>query len=1302
MTMRARRNEPERERGQPGRAAVEREIQAEAVLSAGPGAAVRGPAEIVRLQRALGNRAVGRLLGGAAIQRMTWNTAPGDQKISNDSANIAKSGGALVTDINAIAGLAEGETLHIVSHLEAGTMGGQAPADLAAALAPHLQGKEGITIDLHGCFAAHPGAMNKPVTDPDQLWKSYAGVFQQTLSALLKWKIPVLASLGAEYTSDSGNTRVRSQVHDKESFDEYVNQKLKGVKGEEKQKQRAREATNKAIDDPDEGVFYGSNEGRFRFSDPDTDEGLEPARDAIESEAYPRRADLPGFVHATLGNLRESVELMEQSDGGQELVATLVRLISEGRLKVRVYTRGRLHAKAYIFDYGQSYDAAGRPLPQQANGVAIVGSSNFTLSGISHNTELNVVVHGDDNHAQLTAWFDELWAESQDFDAALMEELRQSWAVAQPTPYDIYMKTLYTLVQNRAPEIEQTSFLWNDDINDKLADFQRVAVRQAIQTIGIYGGCFVADVVGLGKSFIGAAIVKHFERVERARPLIICPKPLESMWVRYNEVYKLNAQVLPMSQLREGEDETKNILLDDVRFRDRDFVLIDESHNFRNPDSQRYRVLQRYLEGGRRCALLTATPRNRESWDVYHQIRLFHPGDITALPIDPPNLKSYFEGIEAGRKSLPELLSNILVRRTRSHIVRWYGYDAATDQRVDPENIAPYRSGERRAYVLVGGRKQTFPRRELRTVEYSIEATYQGLYDRLRAAMGRRHDDTAAADQPALRFARYNIWHYVIPAKEQQYRELRMAGINLRGLIRTMLFKRFESSVYAFCSTLKRMQKTHRAFLTALNNGLIPAGSEAIALLKNGDEWSETQLVDALSRVEQQYPAADFNLNALRADVAHDLEILGWMLEQVDPIGPEQDAKLQRIKHLLANRPGGDKVLIFSQYADTAQYLYDNLNPGRADKTIEVIYSNNRDKARIVARFSPGHNTEITLRPDDVPIQTLIATDVLSEGLNLQDCDTVINYDLHWNPVRLIQRFGRIDRIGSTNDIIYGINFLPERELERHLGLGEKLRARIRDIHETIGEDAAILEPGERLNERAMYAIYSGQNVEELDIEEDDGMIGLNEAEELLRQLRDDDPAEYERIANLRDGIRSGRWSDVPGRFVFCQAGRYQQLMLTDRDGAVITRDIAAILKLLRCEKTEQTVNPDPSHNRVVSSIQSAFAREVSQRNAEQQHAPRLSVAQRYVQRELQAFYATLQNDDLRNQISVLDTAFRQQLSRSVAAEINAIKRAGLQGAQLIQELTAIYTRYGLDQNRRNALTAEDVPPKIICSAVLA
>lgn len=417
---------------------------------------------------------------------------------------------------------------------------------------------------------------------------------------------------------------------------------------------------------------------------------LEIVADDVDKQAHPKRVDLKPMREKVADNIRGSVELMDQTDESETLVKTLVQMIEEKRLKVKIYTNGRLHAKAYIFDYGPVYDHSGKKVDRHEKGIAIVGSSNLTLSGVTHNTELNVVVQGNDNHIELVRWFDALWDESQDFDEALMREMKQCWAIVPARPYDVYMKTLYSLVKDRLEGDEGKDTLWDDEIIKQLADFQKTVVSQAIQIIRDYGGVFVSEVVGLGKSYIGAAILKQFERTEHSRPLIICPAPLVDMWESYNEAYQLNARVLSSGYLRENDNGVLNFLLQDVKYKDRNFILIDESHNFRYPNTQRYKVIQSFLSTGRQCCFLTATPRNKSAWDVYHQIKLFHQDDKTALPIDPPDLKHYFHLIEKGERRLPDLLSKLLIRRTRNHILRWYGYDAITHQKTilqDLENI---------------------------------------------------------------------------------------------------------------------------------------------------------------------------------------------------------------------------------------------------------------------------------------------------------------------------------------------------------------------------------------------------------------------------------------------------------------------------------------------------------------------------------------------------------------------------------------------------------------------------------------
>ncbi len=1034
---------------------------------------------------------------------------------------------------------------------------------------------------------------------------------------------------------------------------------------------------------------------------------LEMVADAAEAERFPKRSEIRQMATETTAGVRAGIERMDQTDEDEALVRTLVAMIEEKRLHVRVYTKGRLHAKAYIFDYGKVYDENGKAVDRHEEGIAIVGSSNLTLAGVTHNTELNVVVQGNANHAELVRWFEDLWQEAQDFDEALMQEMKASWAVAPVRPYDIYMKTLYALVRDRIEGGEDRDILWDDDITRRLADFQRVAVKQAVQIIRDYGGAFVSDVVGLGKSYIGAAIVKHFERTEHARPLIICPATLTEMWERYNEVYQLNARVLSTGYLRERDDRPVQHLKEEVIYRDRDFLLVDESHNFRYADTQRYKMVEAFLETGKKCCFLTATPRNKSAWDIYHQIRLFHQDDKTDLPIDPPNLKEYFRLVEKGERVLPDLLANLLIRRTRNHLLRWYGFDAETHRQIDPSRFREYQDGRRRAYVMVGGRHQFFPKRVLETIEYSIEETYQGLYRELRGYLGKARKCQPLKPTPdVLTYARYGLWHYVKSEKQKRepYASLHRAGANLCGLIRVLLFKRFESSVHAFRETVGRLLTVHERFLKALSQGIVPAGEDAQAILYEPNQEEEQELMDALRQVSGRYDAADFDLLRLKEQIAHDIRLLKKMLNLIEPITAEKDAKLRTLKERLALSPlKSGKRLIFTQYADTAKYLFDNLNPRGERQDVEVIYSGEKSKARVVGRFAPKANPEYRFAAGERELVTVIATDVLAEGLNLQDCDKIINYDLHWNPVRLIQRFGRIDRIGSEHEAVHGFNFLPETGIERNLGLQEKLHNRIQEIHDTIGEDAAILDRSERLNEEAMYAIYEKKGGQLSLFEDEEEFLDLNEAEEILRQLRRDDPAEYERIADLRDGIRTGKPSPARGMYAFCQAGRYQQLLLIDEKGDIVSRDIPRILGVIKCGPDLPSAGLPPRYNADVMRVKHRFTETVKQRQAERDHTLSLSQGQRYLLRELRVLFGLTADEEMKTRINILEKAFRGAMTTAVNRELNRIRRNGMTGDNLLKALTELYHQHDMqDWSRRQTMQRENHEiPTIICSEAM-
>ena len=364
----------------------------------------------------------------------------------------------------------------------------------------------------------------------------------------------------------------------------------------------------------------------------------------------------------------------------------------------------------------------------------------------------------------------------------------------------------------------------------------------------------------------------------------------------------------------------------------------------------------------------------------------------------------------------------------------------------------------------------------------------------------------------------------------------------------------------------------------------------------------------------------------------------------------------------------------------------------------DVIYSSNKDKQKIVARFAPNANPEHRGSSDENELNTLIAADVLAEGLNLQDCGLLINYDLHWNPVRLIQRFGRIDRIGSEFEKIYGFNFLPELGIERNLGLQATLRNRIQEIHDTIGEDAAILDNTEQLNEEAMYAIYE-ENSEQLNLFEDTQETGMSfiEAEEVLRQIKRQDSEEYERIANLRDGIRTGIPADTKGTYILCRLGSYQQPCLLDEKGQLLTADPAEILQKLACDPELEGRPLPPEHNSRVAKHLKNFAAENKKQTVFS--VQRLTQAQRYIVKELRLLNSTLKNTET---ISRLDQAFQLPLTEVIKRDINRLHRQKLTGEDLLTELTILYHRHNmadLEKHQRQSDEHSESHARVICSA---
>jgi superfamily II DNA/RNA helicase len=599
-----------------------------------------------------------------------------------------------------------------------------------------------------------------------------------------------------------------------------------------------------------------------------------------------------------------------------------------------------------------------------------------------------------------------------------------------------------------------------------------------------------------------------------------------------------------------------------------------------------------------------------------------------------------------------------------------------------------------RLFIRLQGKPYYFPMRELETWTYSIDETYSGFYDDIMDNIR------------ALTFAKYGLWNYLHDEfkNKKPYNELEQIGRNLRGLIKVLVLKRLESSIYAFTRTIGKLLKIHELFIKSIEKGFIPAGEEAAELLYEAESYDEEILLENLGRLSEKYELRAFKIDDLKRDVENDREILKEILTSVGEIDPVSDDKLRTLKDILSQPPlNREKVLIFTQYADTAEYLYENLK----DADVKRITSKEKYRLNIIRKFAPQSN-KYELREGEQEIRILISTDILSEGLNLQDAFIVINYDLHWNPVRLIQRIGRLDRLKQLADKVFVHNFFPEKKLEKHLRLKERIQNRIDEIHRTIGEDERILDKTEQINEEAMYAIYEKMTytLEDFEVSSDplsEDLFGMNEAEELLREIREKETNYFEYIKNLPDGIRSAKRSTERLNFIFCQAGDYQKIFLMDENANLIKTDIITALNKIKCDKGENPLRLPEGFNKSVTSVMKRFRRDVEERMTKQEAMKTLKPQQRYVLNKLQKYYEEIDNPETKSDIDRLKEVFGLPLSNIILQHLGTLRRGGIEDKPLFDRLKEIYFQYGLHrvkEQEEKELSPYDYP-KIICSMAM-
>lgn len=759
--------------------------------------------------------------------------------------------------------------------------------------------------------------------------------------------------------------------------------------------------------------------------------------------------------------------------------------LKSGKLVVKLFLRHTLHAKLYLMFRVDPVN----PI------VGYVGSSNLTLSGLAHQGELNVDVLDHDAAVKLSKWFEDRWNDRWcvDITAELIQAIEESWAREEALPpYQIYVKMAYHLAQEARAGLSE--FRIPPEFGNRLFDYQVAAVKIAAHHLNKRGGVLIGDVVGLGKTLMATALAKIFQDDHFTETLIICPKNLVPMWEDYVAEYRLLAKVLSVTKAARELPELR-------RYR---IVLIDESHNLRNREGKRYRAIQEYLQKNEsKCILLSATPYNKSYVDLSSQLRLFVPEDKDLGTRPERLLKELGETEFIRRHQCPvhslaafekseyaddwrELMRLYMVRRTRSFI-----QDNYAD--TDPANGRKYLTFE-------DGTRSYFPERIPKTVKFRIdEQNAADPYARLYAT------DVVAAIN-ALNLPRYGLANYVAasphkpptPAEAKHLDDLSRAGKRLMGFCRTNLFKRLESSGAAFQESLERHVLRNYIYLHAIERGLpLPLGTQDAGLLDSGtydedpdDEATGAELfeddddgrsapagpaqprtaaglakraADAYEAYATQFKSRfkwlrpDLFIKSLAKDLADDAASLLEVLKRCGDWDPAKDTKLEALHALLTRQHPKEKVIVFTQFADTVRYLDTQLR-ARGVKRLAGVTGEIENPTGFAWRFSPVSNNKRDRVDANDELRVLIATDVLSEGQNLQDGAIIVNFDLPWAIIRLVQRAGRVDRIGQKAERILCYSFLPAEGVENLIRLRARVRQRLHENAEVVGTDEAFFE----------------------------------------------------------------------------------------------------------------------------------------------------------------------------------------------------------------------------------------------------
>lgn len=938
---------------------------------------------------------------------------------------------------------------------------------------------------------------------------------------------------------------------------------------------------------------------------------------------------------------RDQLMLGAPTNEDEEGLRRLSKQLRTGKLRVKLFLRHRLHAKLYL---------AFRQDPNNPI-IGFLGSSNLTFSGLQSQGELNIDVLDHDACEKLQKWFEDRWIDRWciDISKELADIIDESWASSSDRlPYHIYLKIAFHLAEEARSGLREFSL--PPEFKSILFDFQTAAVKIAAHHLSKRGGVMIGDVVGLGKTMMATALARMIEDKQGIQSLILCPRNLLPMWSDYRERFGLRGTVM----------STSRVIRDLPNLRPYKLVLLDESHNFRNREGKAYSVIQDYVQAWTaKLVLLTATPYNKNYLDLSAQLRLFLTED-TDLGVRPEEYirtigdTEFIRRHQCSPKSLAafeksnfpddwrELMRLYMVRRTRTFVKENYA-DVDCGKcgtrilacETKCSSCESVRTGKGRPYLTFSdGTRAPFPTRVPRTVRFELDDDnpadqYASLYSE---AVVRRINQ--------LELPRYGLGNYIHetpssppkPADAKIINDLSRAGKRLMGFCRTNLFKRLESSGQAFLQSIERHILRNFVYLHALDNQLeIPIGSQDASLLDASFHDEELELFDDISessdsvdfgripshnetdfadaarlvyglyagkfRKRFKWLPANRFVSELARDLRTDAMSLVGLLKDCGAWKAESDAKLNSLYELVSQRHFTEKVLVFTQFADTAYFLKEQLELRGVDG-VGVVTGQTSDPTTVAWKFSPFSNDKANRISPKEELRILIATDVLSEGQNLQDSGIVVNFDIPWAIIRLIQRAGRVDRIGQKCEEILCYTFLPAAGVERIINLRGRVRQRLQENAEVVGTDEAFFEDDPA--QPSLVDLYNEQ-AGILD-GEDDTQIDLSSyAFQIWDNAIKADPSLANIIPNLPSVVYATKAHETSesrpdGVLVYARTSeRINALAWLNTAGEAISESQYAILKAAACEPHTPALPRQERHHELVRKAVELIANEEKQ-----------------------------------------------------------------------------------------------------------